>query len=144
MKRGMQAIVHRGLTRSVAVLIFATLAGSQTPVRRPPFEAFEVATIKPTGPEPTGSRWIRMQSGDRFVAHNHAVRTLIATAFNLSPQAISGGPGWVDSERWDILAKTSGGVRPDLAEQMSMLRQLLSERFKLVYHREPKQLSITC
>jgi uncharacterized protein (TIGR03435 family) len=143
MKTGMLAIVYRDLTRSVAVFIFTTLAASQqTGVPRPPFEAFEVATIKPTGPEPTGSRWIRMQSGDRFAAHNHAVRTLIAAAFDLSPQAISGGPEWVDSERWDILAKTPGGVRPDLSEQMSMLRQLLSERFKLAYHREPKQLSI--
>lgn len=111
----------------------------QTP--RPRFDAFEVATIKPTGPEPNG-RWIRMQSADRFEAHNHAVRTLIAAAYDLSPQAISGGPAWVDSERWDILAKTPSEVRPNLVEQMSMLRQLLGERFKLVFHREPKQLSI--
>lgn len=83
-----------------------------------------------------------MQSADRFAAHNHAVRTLIAAAFNLSPKAISGGPEWVDSERWDILAKTPGGVRPDLSEQMSMLRQLLSERFKLVYHRAKATLDL--
>jgi uncharacterized protein (TIGR03435 family) len=83
-----------------------------------------------------------MQSADRFEAHNHAIRTLIAAAYDLSPQAISDGPPWVDTERWDILAKTPGQVRPNLAEQMSMLRQLLRERFKLVYHREPKLMSI--
>jgi uncharacterized protein (TIGR03435 family) len=126
--------------RALGIFSIATLSlFGQTP--RPQFDAFEVATIKPTGPEPNG-RWIRMQSADLFVAHNHAVRTLIAAAYDLSPQAILGGPAWVDSDRWDILAKTPGAVRPNLDQQMSMLRQLLSERFKLTFHREPKELSI--
>lgn len=129
-----------GLRSAFAALIAAQLGVGQTPVR-PQFDAFEVATIKPTGPEP-GGRWIRMQSADRFEARNHAVRTLIAAAYDLSPQAISGGPSWVDSEHWDILAKTPGVVRPNLDEQMSMLRQLLSERFKLEFHHEPKQLPV--
>ena len=145
MNTEMRATASRDLARIVAALIFATLTSSgQTPVQRPSFEAFEVATIKPTAPNPQGlqGRWIRMQSADRFEAHNHAIRTLLAAAYDLSPQAISGGPPWVDTERWDVLAKTPGQVRPNLAEQMSMLRQLLRERFKLVYHREPKMLSI--
>lgn len=83
-----------------------------------------------------------MQSADRFQAHNHAVRTLIAAAYDLNPQAISGGPAWVDSEHFDVLAKTPGAVRPNLDEQMAMLRDLLKDRFKLSFHREPKQLSI--
>jgi uncharacterized protein (TIGR03435 family) len=112
---------------------------AQTP--RPRFDAFEVATIKPTDQDPNG-RWIRMQSTNRFQAHNHAVRTLIAAAFDMNPQAILGGPAWVDSDHWDIVAKTPGEVRPNLDEQMAMLRQLLGERFKLAFHREPKQLSI--
>jgi len=126
--------------RFLAALVVATIASfGQT--LRPPFDAFEVATIKPTGPAPTG-RWIRMQTANRFEARNHALRTLIAAAYNLSPQAISGGPSWVDSDRWDILAKTPGDVRPTLDEQMSMLRRLLAERFRLSFHRESKELSI--
>ena len=90
-----RATASRDLARIVAGLIFATLTSSgQTPVQRPSFEAFEVATIKPTAPNPQGlqGRWIRMQSADRFEAHNHAIRTLIAAAYDLSPQAISDGP----------------------------------------------------
>jgi len=125
---------------ALAVLMSMTLvASAQTP--RSKFEQFEVASIKPTGPEPNG-RWIRMQSADRFVAHNHAVRTLIAAAYDMSPQAVSGGPAWVDSDRWDIQAKTPGEVRPNLNEQMAMLRELLSERFKLTFHRDPKRMPI--
>src|SRR5262249_43424479 len=112
---------------SLAAVITATLiASGQTP-RRPKFEQFEVATVKPTGAL-AGGRWIRMRSVDRFEAHNHAVRTLIAAAFDMSPQAISGGPAWVDSDHWDIQAKTAGGIRPNLNEQMMMLRDLLRER----------------
>jgi uncharacterized protein (TIGR03435 family) len=122
---------------SIIAIFFAS---AQTPPR-PRFEAFEVATIKPTDPNPTG-RWIRMQSANRFQAHNHAVRTLIAAAYDLNPQAISGGPPWVDSDHWDILAKTPGEVRPNLDEQMAMLRRLLRERFQLAFHRESKEFSI--
>jgi uncharacterized protein (TIGR03435 family) len=125
----------------LAALIASTF-GVAEQTTRPPFDAFEVATIKPTDPDAGAGRWIRMQSADRFQAHNHAVRTLIAAAYDLNPQAILGGPAWVDAERWDVLAKTPGAIRPNLDEQMSMLRGLLKERFKLGFHREPKQLSI--
>jgi uncharacterized protein (TIGR03435 family) len=111
------------------------------PSTRPKFDSFEVAAIKPSGPDVKG-RFIRMQSANQFVARNHAVKTLVAAAYNLSPRAISGGPAWADSDHYDILARTPGEVRPDLNEQMSMLRQLLADRFKLTFHREPKELSI--
>jgi uncharacterized protein (TIGR03435 family) len=123
------------------VIIAALIASGQTPRPRPKFDHFEVATIKPTGPQP-GGRWIRMQSVDRFEARNHAVRTLLAAAFEMSPQAISGGPAWVDSDHWDIQAKTPGEIRPDLNEQMTMLRELLTERFKLTFHRELRRMRI--
>jgi len=111
---------------------------------RPIFDAFEVATIKPAGLDGAfvQGRWIRMESANRFVAHNHALRTLVAAAYDLPPEAISGGAPWVDSDRWEILAKTPGEVRPTLDEQMSMLRQLLSDRFKLRFFRQPKELAI--
>ena len=123
-----------------AVMTATLIASGQTP-QRPQFEQFEVATIKPTGPQP-GGRWIRMQSVDRFEVRNHAVRTLIAAAFDMSPQAISGGPTWVDSDHWDIQAKTPGNIRPNLNQQMGMLRDLLRERFKLTFHREQKRMRI--
>ena len=83
-----------------------------------------------------------MQSANRFVAKNHTLKTLIAAAYNLNPRAISGAPALIDSDRYDILAKTPGEIRPNLEEQMAMLRKLLADRFKLTFHREPKELSI--
>ena len=83
-----------------------------------------------------------MQTAHRFVARNHALKTLIAAAYNLTPRAISGAPRWVDSDHYDILAETPGEVRPNLDEQMAMLRKLLSDRFNLTFHREQKEFSI--
>jgi uncharacterized protein (TIGR03435 family) len=126
-----------------ALLIFTA---SGTFAQPSPFQAnvgsFEVAAIKPTALDWSGGRFVRMQTAQQFVARGHALKTLIAAAYNLSPKAISGGPAWIDSDRYDILAKTPGGVRPNLDEQMSMLRKLLAERFSLTFHREQKELSI--
>jgi uncharacterized protein (TIGR03435 family) len=131
------------LKATVAVLLIVGIGMSaQSPAAHPPFDRFEVATVKPTPPDWAGGRFIRMLNADQFVARNHALKTLIAAAYNLSPKEISGGPEWVDSDRYDILAKTPGEVRPDLDEQMSMLRELLADRFKLAFHREQKEMSI--
>ena len=123
-----------------AVIIASVIASGQTSPR-PKFDRFEVATIKLTGPQP-GGRWIKMLSVDRFEARNHAVRTLIAAAYEMSPDAISGGPTWVDSDHWDIEAKIPGVTRPNSGEQMTMLRELLKERFRLTFHREQKRMRI--
>ncbi len=131
-----------GLTSvSAATVLFAAAGLAQPPAARPRFDEFEVASIKPADPGEMG-RFIRMQSAHQFLAQNHAVKTLIAAAYNLSPRAISGGPAWVDSEHFDIVAKTPGDIRPNLDEQMSMLRRLLADRFQLSFHREPRELSI--
>jgi uncharacterized protein (TIGR03435 family) len=114
---------------------------AQTPAARPAFDEFEVAIIKPTDPDFRG-RFIRMESTHQFVARNHGLNTLIAAAYNLNPRAISGGPAWIESDHYDILAKAPGDVRPNLDEQMAMLRKLLADRFKLTFHREQKEMSI--
>jgi uncharacterized protein (TIGR03435 family) len=116
---------------------------AQSSAARPAFDAFEVATIKPTTLDwPAGGRYMRMQTAHQFVARNYTLRVLLAAAYSLTPGAISGGPEWVDSDRYDILAATPGRVRPTTEEQMSMLRKLLSERFSLTFHREEKEFSI--
>ena len=81
-----------------------------------------------------------MMSAHEFAARNHAFKTLVAAAFNVSPKAIYGGPSWVDSERYDIVAKTPGDVRPNLNEQMAMLRKLLVDRFQFRFHREEREM----
>jgi len=131
---------------AVAILVLpcaTSVVVGQTQTKRPKFDAFEVATIKPSSPEGLNAgRYIRMQSGRTFQAKNYTVAGLIAAAYDLTPRAISGGTSWVESDRYEIIAITPGDVRPTYDEQMIMLRQLLSERFHLGFHREKKDFAI--
>lgn len=114
----------------------------QSTSSRPSFDAFEVATIKPTAPDWKSGRYIRMEGAHEFVVRNHVLRTLIAAAYNLNPKTISGGPAWVDSNHFDIVAETPGDTPPTYDEQMTMLQKLLADRFDLNFHREQKQLPV--
>jgi len=125
-----------------AVILIVAAAALYAQAPRPAFDSFEVATIKPTPPDWSGGRFIRMQSAHQFVARNHAVKTLLAAAYNLSPKAIFGVPEWSEAEHYDVLAETPGETRPNLDEQMVMLRKLLADRFKVVFHREQREMPI--
>lgn len=128
----------------LAVAIALSSGGMQTQLQapRPKFDAFEVATIKPVDPGPKAGRYIIMQGQDAFVAKNYTLSLLIAAAYDLNPRMVLGGPSWVESAKYDILARTPGEVRPTHEEQMKMLRGLLADRFKLSFHRQEKVFSI--
>jgi uncharacterized protein (TIGR03435 family) len=133
------------MTRWMAIAAFAVSTSSllaQSPAPRPNFDAFDVATVKPVDPDPNGGRYIKMQGTNRFVEKAYTLKLLIAAAYDLNPKTISGGPPWLSSDHYDILAVTPGEVQPTHDEQMSMLRSLLSDRFKLTFHREQKDFSI--
>ncbi|HEX4029106.1 MAG TPA: TIGR03435 family protein [Terracidiphilus sp.] len=103
---------------------------------------FEVATIKPVESDAKKGRYIVMQGVNRFVEKDYTLKLLIAAAYDLNPEAISGGPAWMESDHYDILALTPGDTRPNHEQQMAMLRSLLANRFGLAFHREPKVFSI--
>ena len=123
------------------VALFSICVFAQSATSRRTFDEFEVATVKPAVIDEKGS-YIKMQSAHRFFVKNYTLKALVAAAYDLTARAISGGPAWVGSDRYDILAETPGEVQPNLDEQMSMLRKLLADRFKLTFHREPKEFSI--
>jgi uncharacterized protein (TIGR03435 family) len=132
---------------AAAMLAFSTCelfaqSAPQSAAQRPKFDAFEVATIKQTDPSQEQGRYFKMEDVHRFKEVNYTIKLLIAAAYNLNAKAISGGPAWADSERFDITAVTPGEVQPTHDEQMAMLRNLLADRFKLTFHREQKDFSI--
>lgn len=108
---------------------------------------FDVTSVKPV---PTGDRNFRFgfQSGGRFVS-NIPLQTVISFAYNLpfNPSLrLTGGPDWIRSQdtRYDIDAR---GTFPDglteearLDQERLMVQALLADRFKLVIHREVKEL----
>ena len=106
------------------------------------FSAFEVATVKPVDPGQQAGRFFKMEDSHRWAATNFTLTALIALAYDLNPRTISGGPGWMESQHFNIEAITPGEVKPTRLEQMQMLRALLVERFGLKFHREQKEFSI--
>jgi uncharacterized protein (TIGR03435 family) len=63
-------------------------------------------------------------------------------AFQLQDSQIAGGPSWLESDRYDIEAKTG---RPEkiAPDQMPQLMQdLLGERFHLKFHRETREIPV--
>jgi uncharacterized protein (TIGR03435 family) len=70
---------------------------------------------------------------------NVTLKFCITRAYRITdPQVL--GPGWLDSERYDIMAKTPVGA-PD-SQIPEMLQALLADRFKLAAHRERKELTV--
>jgi len=101
---------------------------------------FEVASVKlhPLGGTPHVSI-----AGDpgRITYTNITVRGLIREAYGITKvYPISRGPDALSTECYDVIAK----VPPDASKEqrMLMLQALLAGRFKLVVHRETKELPI--
>lgn len=104
----------------------------------PSSPVFEVASIKPSNANPGGGRsaTIGTQPG-RYTATNVTLRTLIVNTYGLESFQLSGGPAWISSDRFDIVAKS------DVPSQFqSMLKALLADRFKLAMHTESRELPI--
>ena len=100
--------------------------------------AFEVASVKPNK-SGTRNSSTRTPNGG-FIGTNVTARQLILSAYNLRGLQLTGGPGWIDSERFDIDARAPENSARD--QVMAMLRTLLAERFKLVVHKETKDQPI--
>jgi uncharacterized protein (TIGR03435 family) len=97
---------------------------------------FDVASLKPnTSP---GSRiWLAPPVGDTFTAANVTPHMLISLAWG--EFRISGGPAWLNSDRYDLTAKAPDAV-PNQERFLAMLRNLLEDRFQLQSHRETKEI----
>jgi uncharacterized protein (TIGR03435 family) len=100
-------------------------------------QQFEVASVKPAGADQkTGSSGITTGHG-RVTANNVTLKRCIMGAWGVGPNLISGGPAWLDSDRFEIAARADKPV-DDEAALNTMLRNLLAERFKLAVHRETR------
>ena len=126
---------------SAGLMVFTSCAAfGQTAENSP---TFEVASVKPAAPIAGNRIMVMMRGGPgspdpgQITYSNVTVKNLLMNAYGVKGFQIS-GPGWLDSERYDIVAKLPRGATK--AEFMAMLQNLLAERFKLTLHRERKDL----
>jgi uncharacterized protein (TIGR03435 family) len=75
-----------------------------------------------------------------LTGRNVSLQGLIREAYQLRNYQLSGGPDWIDSDAYDVMAKTDQPVTDE--QRRLMLQALLADRFKLTFHRETKELPI--
>lgn len=124
------------MNRFLICLLLTAMATAQAQV-------FEVASIKPSAP---GAHGTRIQfTGGRYRAENVTLQNLIVNAYDVRRFQVTGGPGWLSADGWDISAKPEGEIPkgPEGSTKMrAMMKTLLAERFGLVLHTETKELPV--
>src|SRR5437764_4216650 len=105
----------------------------------PTSPAFEVADVHVSQPAANASMRAGF-SGGRYELHTASMVDLISTAYGVESESVYGGPSWLESDRFEIIAKAP--PKSSEAERRQMLQTLLADRFKLVIHKEDKALDV--
>ena len=125
------------LCAGAVILALAVTIGAQT-------AGFEVASIKPSNPNPTGplgaTPYVLPALG-RLTAQNTSLRILVMAAYQKQPFQIVGGPPWFNSDKFDINAKAVDGTLTT-DQMLEALKTLLADRFKLKLHTETRDVPI--
>jgi uncharacterized protein (TIGR03435 family) len=140
------ALLAAAATAAIVVPVVAGAWTAPPPVARVAAQAgptstpsFEAASIKENKSGRPG--WeLEPQPGGRLTATNVTAAALVRFAYERPDFQVTGGPGWLNSDRFDVAA-TAGRDQP-IDETRRMLRQLLADRFGMTVHTETRQLPI--
>jgi len=101
---------------------------------------FDVATIKPNDSGAPGLQGLGFR-GRNFATRNTSLGDLIGFAYNVQAKQITGGPDWLDKDRYDISGTPDIDGVPNVVQMRLMVRKLLKDRFQLSFHREKRDMS---
>lgn len=113
---------------------------------------FEVASIKPSAPD--ANLKVVFAPGEKLFITNATLRFLIKIAYDIGDDQLAGGPGWISSKRFDLVATPGSPLGGDpqnmTPEQLNefhqpvrlRLQRLLADRFQLQMRREPTPMPI--
>jgi uncharacterized protein (TIGR03435 family) len=137
------------LPSAVAVVVLfraASLSAQAAP--DPPRIAFEVASIRPNGSR-DATESVSLQPGGGLRMTGFRLHTLIRVAYaigtTLTPEQVVGGPAWISSDRFDIVAKAEGDLMFDVegrrpARVIAMLKTLIEDRFAVRVHPDSRKM----
>jgi uncharacterized protein (TIGR03435 family) len=119
----------------------AAMLAAQAPV------SFEAASVKPNKSGENNTS-MRRAPGGRLNATNAPLALFVTFAYQIQPFRLQGGPSWMRTDRFDIVAKLDGDPAwvamssgaPD--PLMLAMRALLADRFRLAVHWETQELPI--
>jgi len=133
----------RTLTLAALVTLSMYHGYGQDLAKAPAFEVASITPCKPGTPAPPGEHAGMVQftsPGGRFRASATTLVFLLEWAYGIQPSQHSGGPSWIDTDRYDVVAKAEGNPTDD--QMKLMLQTLLTERFQLKLHHEIKELPV--
>lgn len=123
-------------------MVSLNLAWGQT-AEAPAFEVASITPCKPGTPAPPGEHAGMVQftyPGGRFTARATSVKFLLEWAYDIQPAQHTGGPGWLETDRYDIVAKAPGNATD--ADMKRMAQTLLADRFHLKLHHDTRTMTV--
>ena len=118
-------------------------------------QSFETASVKPHEAGGPCQSMIEPMTGGGLRVDCVNVKLLIAYAYEVQNYQITGGPSWIDSDRWNIIAKAPSVDKALTYENMTdaqrkdsnelirrRLQALLADQFHLAIRRESREQSV--
>jgi uncharacterized protein (TIGR03435 family) len=131
------------VTKSISILVLGSFAGVGAQAQPAAAPMFDVASVKVSqfgrmGGEGSRRETIAPEPGS-LTMRNVRLQAIIGWAYQVADFEVT-GPGWLNDERYDIIAKAGSPV--PVEDMRPMLQTLLAERFKVELHRQTKETSI--
>ncbi|HUK30009.1 MAG TPA: TIGR03435 family protein, partial [Candidatus Acidoferrum sp.] len=102
--------------------------------------AFDVVDIHASAPSQFPFFQEGVLRGDRYILRDATLVDLIATAYGVPNEKVVGGPSWLDTDHFDVIAKAPPTTTPETIKLM--LQSMLADRFKLVLHNDTKAMPV--
>src|SRR5688500_14795911 len=129
------------MPRTGAACVVVTLLAVCSVAAQQPTPKFEVASVRAHRlPQPGVGISLNLRSDGSVAATRASLAELMLLAYGLADWQLAGGPSWIHSDRFDIVARPEKAQTRD--EGRLMLQSLLEERFSLVTHREARERTV--
>jgi uncharacterized protein (TIGR03435 family) len=134
---------------TLLLLTAATIALAQSapaPLPASGASAFEVVTVKPTARR--DGAWKLQPTPDGYTGMDVSLHKLVQEAYGVFDDSLlTGGPPWVDTDRFDLEAKFDPASVPNAKDltyrqRADMLRSVLAARFQLKVHLAKKDFPV--
>jgi len=106
---------------------FLTLLCTVSLAAQSPAPTFVAADVQASPHRTYPFYYSLLMPDDRLIVRDATLVDLISTAWGLDAENVQGGPGWLELERFDIIAKVPHGASK--SDENLMLRDLLTQRF---------------
>jgi uncharacterized protein (TIGR03435 family) len=116
----------------------ATSSEAPSKATEPPAR-FDVAEVRPSKVSAQREGLTALPSGEVEIL-GYTLRELIVLAFEVKSDRVAGGPKWLDSDRFDVIAKSPDAMSPHAIG--AMLKNLLADKFQLQTHTEDRSLPV--